>query len=82
MTILNKFLRKIVANLNEEKREINQTKEQEQEQIKNKFEEKQPTLSRNITLSKDGKWLILKTIRTDIIHVNYMQKIFKNGEMI
>ncbi len=62
------------------KQEINQTNEQEQ--TKNKFEEKQPTLSRNITLSKDGKWLILRTIRTDIIHVNYMQKIFKNGEMV
>ncbi len=62
------------------KLKINQTKEQEQ--IKNKFEEKQPTLSRNITLSKDGKWLILKAIRTDIIHVNYMQKILKNGEIV
>jgi len=39
------------------------------------FEEKQPALERSISLSKDGKWLILKTIRTDILHVNYLRKI-------
>ena len=45
-----------------------------------KFEEKQPILSRNITLSNDGNWLIIKTVRTDIVHVNYMQKILNKGE--
>ena len=44
------------------------------------FEEKQPTLTRSIKLSKDGKWLIVKTIRTDIVHMNYMQKILSPGE--
>jgi len=28
----------------------------------NEFEEKQPTMTRSIKLSKDGKWLIVKTI--------------------
>jgi hypothetical protein len=41
------------------------------------FEEKQPDLSRKISLSKDKKWLIIKTIRTDIVHVNYLQKIME-----
>ncbi len=52
---------------------------QEEKQEKVKFEEKQPALSRSITLSKDGKWLIVRTIRTDIIHINYIQKILDNG---
>lgn len=51
-----------------------------QEQEKSKFEERQPALTRSITLSKDGKWLIVKTIRTDIVHVNYINKILNNGE--
>ena len=52
---------------------------QENTQEKNKFEEKQPALSRSITLSKDRKWLIVRTIRTDIIHVNYIDKVLSNG---
>ena len=55
--------------------------QEEQTQIKSRFEEKQPTLSRNITLSQDRKWLIIRTIRTDIVHVNYLQKILEPGEM-
>jgi len=46
-----------------------------------KFEEKQPGLSKSISLSKDGKWLIIKTIRTDIVHVNYMQKIMEGDKV-
>jgi len=41
------------------------------------FEERQPTMSRSITKSKDGKWLIIRTTRTDIVHVNYVQKILE-----
>lgn len=41
------------------------------------FEERQPTLSRSITKSKDGKWLLIRTTRTDIVHVNYVQKILE-----
>ena len=44
-----------------------------------KFEERQPVLSRKISLSRDKAWLIIKTIRTDIVHINYMDKVF-NGE--
>jgi len=44
------------------------------------FEEKQPSLTRSINLSKDGKWVIIKTIRTDILHVNYLKKILSPGE--
>jgi hypothetical protein len=46
-------------------------------QNEKQFEEKQPNLSRSIALSKDKKWLIIKTIRTDIVHVNYFQKIMQ-----
>ncbi len=42
---------------------------------KNNFEEGKPILNRSISLSKDGKWLIIKTIRTDIVHINYFNKI-------
>jgi len=44
------------------------------------FEEKQPILERKISLSNDSNWLIIKTIRTDIVHVNYMNKILNKGE--
>ena len=47
---------------------------------KKEFVEKQPILERKISLSKDGNWLIIKTIRTDILHVNYMQKILNKSE--
>jgi len=60
-----------------------QKKETENKEIvkedKERFEEKQPVLSRNISLSRDGKWLIVRTIRTDIIHVNYIDKVLNNG---
>ncbi len=50
------------------------------EKPKKEFEERQPRLERSIKLSKDGKWLIVKTIRTDIVHINYLQKILNPGE--
>jgi len=50
-------------------------KKQAENKAENKFEERQPIISRSISLSKDSRWLIIKTIRTDILHVNYMQKI-------
>lgn len=52
----------------------------EEEQTKARFEERQPTMDRKITLSKDKNWLIIRTIRTDIVHVNYMEKILGSGE--
>jgi len=51
-----------------------------EKQPEKKFEEKQPILERKISLSNDGSWLIIKTIRTDIVHVNYMNKILNKGE--
>ena len=44
------------------------------------FKERQPILERKLSMSKDGKWLIIRTIRTDILHVNYIQKILNKGE--
>ncbi len=57
-----------------------QRKTQEHIQTNNRFEERQPTMDRKITLSKDKKWLIIKTIRTDIVHVNYLDKVMGKGE--
>ena len=45
-----------------------------------KFEDRQPILDRKITLSRDKQWLIIKTGRTDIVHVNYMDKVLEGGE--
>ena len=53
---------------------------QENNQAKNRFEERQPTMDRKLTLSRDKKWLIIKTIRTDIVHVNYLDKVMGKGE--
>jgi len=50
-------------------------KEQNPEKEKPAFEERQPILSRKITLSRDNQWLIIKTIRTDIVHINYIDKV-------
>ena len=57
-----------------------QRENQENIQAKNRFEERQPTMDRKITLSRDKKWLIIKTIRTDIVHVNYLDKGLEKGE--
>jgi hypothetical protein len=57
-----------------------QRKPQEHIQSKNRFEERQPSMDRKITLSRDKKWLIIKTIRTDIVHVNYLDKVLEKGE--
>ncbi|MEI8348717.1 MAG: hypothetical protein WCI77_01050 [Candidatus Omnitrophota bacterium] len=43
------------------------------------FEEKQPKLSRKIRLSRDGQWLIIESIRTDIMHRHYMDAILSKG---
>ena len=55
------------------------TKEQETQPAK-KYEDRKPLLERKISLSKDENWLIIKTIRTDIVHANYMHKILNKGE--
>jgi hypothetical protein len=57
-----------------------EAKTQEPTQTINRFEERQPTMDRKLTLSRDKKWLIIKTIRTDIVHVNYMKKVLGTGE--
>ncbi|MBT6048470.1 MAG: hypothetical protein HOG49_16840 [Candidatus Scalindua sp.] len=57
-----------------------QSKTQGEIQANNRFEERQPTMDRKITLSRDKKWLIIKTIRTDIVHVNYLDKVMGKGE--
>ncbi|MCK5707990.1 MAG: hypothetical protein KAI43_10090 [Candidatus Aureabacteria bacterium] len=54
-------------------------KEQKQTE-KNEFEEKQPILEKKLSMSKDGNWLILRTIRIDIIHRNYLEKVLNKGE--
>ena len=46
-----------------------------------KFEDNQPILSRNLSLSKDRNWLIIKTIRTDIVHVNYLDKVMEGDNL-
>jgi hypothetical protein len=57
-----------------------QAKSQENIQAIKPFEERQPTMDRKLTLSRDKKWLIIKTIRTDIVHVNYLDKVMGKGE--
>jgi len=49
-----------------------------EEQKEEKFDEQQPVFKRVITLSRDRKWVMIRTIRKDIIHVNYLNKILGN----
>ena len=51
-------------------------KEETKEEVK-KYEERQPNLSKKISLSRDKEWVIIKTIRTDIVHRNYLDKILE-----
>ena len=69
-----------MAKQNEKIQTKEQTIPQDNIQEKNRFEERQPTMDRKITLSRDKKWLIIKTIRTDIVHVNYLEKVMGKGE--
>ena len=41
---------------------------------------KQPVVESNITLSKDGRWLIHKTVITDIKPVSYFEKVLENNK--
>ena len=52
----------------------------QKEQVAKTFEQKQPILERKLSMSKDGSWFIIKTIRTDIVHANYLQKVISKGE--
>jgi len=52
---------------------------QPQEETK-PFEKRQPILEIKIDKSKSGEWIIFKTIRTDIVHTNYLNKILNKGE--
>ncbi len=51
-----------------------------EKQYINNFAENQPQFTRSFSLSKDRKWLTIKTIRTDILHVNYMKKVLGDIE--
>ena len=56
-------------------------KTEEVNQPESKFEDNQPILSRSLSLSKDRNWLIIKTIRTDIVHVNYLDKVLEGDNL-
>ena len=56
-------------------------KTEEVSQPEAKFEDNQPILSRSLSLSKDRNWLIIKTIRTDIVHVNYLDKVLEGDNL-
>ena len=43
----------------------------------NEFEEKGPVVETQVTKSKDGKYLIHRTIITDIKPVTYYKKVFE-----
>lgn len=53
------------------------SKEKPETKAKPEFEERQPVLSRKIKMSKDKNWIIIQTIRTDILHTNYLKKIME-----
>lgn len=44
-----------------------------------RHENKPSIVERSYSLSKDGLWLIHKTIITDITHVNYVNKVLNDG---
>jgi len=52
--------------------EFEETEEKNQE-----IQKKQPIIETSIRKSKDGKWLIYKTIITDIKPIAYFKKVLK-----
>lgn len=48
--------------------------------MEKKFEEQQPVVSKRVTLSKDGQWLLHQTIITTFLHRNFLSAVFsQNG---
>ena len=47
-------------------------------QNQNQFEEKKPIIEARISKSKDGKWLIHRTVIVDIKPVAYFKEIIKD----
>ncbi len=41
---------------------------------------KQPIIETSTSVSKDGKWLIQKTIITDLKPVSYFEKVLENNK--
>jgi len=50
---------------------------EETEEKNQKMQKKQPIIETSIRKSKDGKWLICKTIITDIKPIAYFEKVLK-----
>tara|TARA_Y100000034_G_scaffold114516_1_gene150715 strand:+ start:559 stop:726 length:168 start_codon:yes stop_codon:yes gene_type:complete len=53
---------------------------QENKQEEKKFENKGPILETQISKSKDGKYVIHRTVITDIKPVAYFEKVFASTE--
>lgn len=49
-----------------------------QNQNQKQFEEKKPIIESRISKSKDGKWLIHRTVIVDIKPVAYLKEIIKD----
>lgn len=45
------------------------------ENASGKFQERAPIIETQLSKSKDGKWLIHKTVITDIKSVNYFERV-------
>ena len=50
-----------------------------QQNLNEEFRERSPILQTKISKSKDGKWIIFRTIITEIKSVNYIQEILKSS---
>lgn len=47
----------------------------EEEKNSGKYQERAPLIETQISKSKDGKWLIHRTVITDIKSVNYFERV-------
>ena len=50
---------------------------EQQDQNKKEFEQRGPVVETQVSKSKDGKYLIHRTIITDIKPVTYYEKVFQ-----
>jgi len=62
-------------------KEIAKKKIEEVNQPETKFKENQPVFDKSLSLSKDGKWLIIRAVRIDFVHVNYLDKIREGNNL-
>lgn len=72
------FYKKIYRKIKLQNRKPEQTIKQELSAVKIEQLNKQPILETSLQVSEDRKWVVYKTIITDIKPISYMEKVMSS----